>query len=154
VALVWVRVSPSSCALPTIFVGALVKPLGGGRIAARGGRARRLCACALRTDDSATGHGRAPQKLASLGPTGRPWCASSRLVSGAFGLRTLVVVGLVMTAVMQSSTASIAVTLSAYHAGAMEVDQGCAPIIGQNIGTATSSAWRRKQNGRKDLGQA
>ena len=48
--------------------------------------------------------------------------------------------GLVMTAVIQSSTASIAVTLSAYHAGAIGVDQDCAPIIGQNIGTATSSA--------------
>ena len=45
-----------------------------------------------------------------------------------------------MTAVMQSSTVSIAVTLSAYHAGAIGVDQGCTPIIGQNIGTATSSA--------------
>jgi phosphate:Na+ symporter len=37
--------------------------LGGGRIAARGGRARRFCACALRTDDSATGHGRARESL-------------------------------------------------------------------------------------------
>jgi len=45
-----------------------------------------------------------------------------------------------MTAVMQSSTASIAVTLSAYFAGAVGLDQACALIIGQNIGTATSSA--------------
>jgi phosphate:Na+ symporter len=44
------------------------------------------------------------------------------------------VVGLVMTAVIgRSSTASIAFTLSAYHAGAIGVDQDCAPIIGQNI---------------------
>jgi phosphate:Na+ symporter len=42
--------------------------------------------------------------------------------------------------VMQSSTAAIAVTLSAYHAGAVGLDQGFALIIGQNIGTATSSA--------------
>jgi phosphate:Na+ symporter len=41
---------------------------------------------------------------------------------------------------MQSSTAAVAVTLSAYHAGAVGLDQGCALIIGQNIGTATSSA--------------
>jgi hypothetical protein len=79
VALVGVRVPLSSCALPTIFVGALVNLLGGGRIAARGGRARRLCTCALRTDDSATGHGRVRRELASLGPTSRPWCARSRL---------------------------------------------------------------------------
>jgi phosphate:Na+ symporter len=56
------------------------------------------------------------------------------------GALILVVVGLVMTAVMQSSTAAIAVTLSAYYAGAVGLDQGCALIIGQNIGTATSSA--------------
>lgn len=52
----------------------------------------------------------------------------------------LVVVGLAMTAVMQSSTAAIAVTLSAHYAGAIGLDQACALIIGQNIGTATSSA--------------
>jgi phosphate:Na+ symporter len=57
-----------------------------------------------------------------------------------FGALVLVAVGLVMTAVMQSSTAAVAVTLSAYHAGAVGLDQGCALIIGQNIGTATSSA--------------
>jgi phosphate:Na+ symporter len=52
----------------------------------------------------------------------------------------LVAVGAIMTTVMQSSTASIAVTLSALHAGAVGLDQGLALVIGQNIGTATSSA--------------
>jgi phosphate:Na+ symporter len=52
----------------------------------------------------------------------------------------LIVLGLAMTAVMQSSTAAIAVTLSAHFAGAVGLDQACALIIGQNIGTATSSA--------------
>jgi phosphate:Na+ symporter len=60
--------------------------------------------------------------------------------SGLFGVLVLVVVGLVMTALMQSSTAAVAVTLSAYFAGAVGLDQACALIIGQNIGTATSSA--------------
>ena len=41
---------------------------------------------------------------------------------------------------MQSSTASIAVTLSALYAGAVGLDQALALVIGQNIGTATSSA--------------
>jgi phosphate:Na+ symporter len=45
-----------------------------------------------------------------------------------------------MTAVMQSSTAAIAVTISAFYAGAVGLEQGAALIIGQNIGTATSSA--------------
>ena len=52
----------------------------------------------------------------------------------------LVVVGALMTTVMQSSTASIAVTLSALYAGAVGLDQALALVIGQNIGTATSSA--------------
>jgi phosphate:Na+ symporter len=56
------------------------------------------------------------------------------------GVLALVAVGLVMTALMQSSTAAIAVTLSAHYAGAVGLDQACALIIGQNIGTATSSA--------------
>src|SRR6516165_4924454 len=41
---------------------------------------------------------------------------------------------------MQSSTAAIAVALSAQFAGAVGLDQACALVIGQNIGTATSSA--------------
>jgi phosphate:Na+ symporter len=60
--------------------------------------------------------------------------------SGMLGVLALVLVGLVMTALMQSSTASIALTLSAHYAGAVGLDQACALIIGQNIGTATSSA--------------
>src|SRR5262249_25368310 len=60
--------------------------------------------------------------------------------SGLLGLLALVAVGLAMTAVMQSSTAAIAVTLSAFYAGAVGLDQACALVIGQNIGTATSSA--------------
>ncbi|WP_322596955.1 Na/Pi symporter [Bradyrhizobium sp. SEMIA] len=71
---------------------------------------------------------------AVLGSPGVPWW------SGLFGVLALVVIGLVMTALMQSSTAAIAVTLSGYFAGAIGLDQACALIIGQNIGTATSSA--------------
>jgi phosphate:Na+ symporter len=71
---------------------------------------------------------------AALGASGVGWLA------GVSGLLQLVFMGLVMTAVMQSSTAAIAVTLAAYGAGAIELGQGCALIIGQNVGTATSSA--------------
>ena len=67
------------------------------------------------------------------GPDGGWWL-------GLLGVLSLVVVGLAMTAVMQSSTAAIAVTMSAHYAGAVGLDQACALIIGQNIGTATSSA--------------
>jgi phosphate:Na+ symporter len=61
-------------------------------------------------------------------------------LAGLANVLLLVVVGALMTTVMQSSTASIAVTLSALYAGAVGLDQGLALVIGQNIGTATSSA--------------
>ena len=56
------------------------------------------------------------------------------------GVLVLVVTGIVMTTVMQSSTAAITVTLSALYAGAVGLDQALALVIGQNIGTSTSSA--------------
>ena len=61
-------------------------------------------------------------------------------LAGLARVLLLVVVGALMTTVMQSSTASIAVTLSALYAGAVGLDQALALVIGQNIGTATSSA--------------
>jgi phosphate:Na+ symporter len=71
---------------------------------------------------------------AVLGAPGTGWW------SGSLAVLMLIGAGLMMTAVMQSSTAAIAVTLSAHYAGAVGLDQACALIIGQNIGTATSSA--------------
>jgi phosphate:Na+ symporter len=71
---------------------------------------------------------------AVLGGPGARWLA------GMLGILVLVAVGLAMTAVMQSSTAAITITMSAHYAGAVGLDQACALIIGQNIGTATSSA--------------
>jgi len=140
VALIGVRVSLSSYALPMIFVGALTKLLGRGRISAAGAALAGFALVLFGLTTLQQGMGGLAERLhpsdlpAVLGAPGVGW------ISGSFGLLALVVVGLVMTAVMQSSTASIAVTLSAFYAGAIGLDQGCALIIGQNIGTATSSA--------------
>ena len=140
VALIGVRVSLSSYALPMIFIGALLKLLGRGRVSAAGAALAGFALVLFGLTTLQQGMGGLAESLhpsdlpAVLGAPGVGW------LSGSLGLLTLVVVGLVMTAVMQSSTASIAVTLSAYYAGAIGVDQGCALIIGQNIGTATSSA--------------
>ena len=140
VALIGVRVSLSSYALPMIFVGALTKLLGRGRISAVGAALAGFALVLFGLTTLQQGMGGLAESMhpsdlpAVLGAPGVGW------ISGSLGLLALVVVGLVMTAVMQSSTASIAVTLSAYYAGAIGLDQGCALIIGQNIGTATSSA--------------
>jgi phosphate:Na+ symporter len=140
VALIGVRVSLSSYALPMIFVGALTKLLGRGRVSAAGASLAGFALVLFGLTTLQQGMGGLAEQLhpsdlpAVLGAPGVGWFA------GLFGLLSLVLVGLVMTAVMQSSTASIAVTLSAFYAGAIGLDQGCALIIGQNIGTATSSA--------------
>src|SRR6201989_3416949 len=140
VALIRVRVSLTAAALPMIFFGALGKFTGRGRLwpggAARAGLGRLLFGLTTLQQ----GMGGLAERLhpadlpAVLGGAGAGWCAVR------LGVLTLVLVGLAMTAVMQSSTAAIAITMSAHYAGAVGLDQACALIIGQNIGTATSSA--------------
>jgi len=140
VALIGVRVSLTAWALPMIFVGALAKLLGGGRISAAGAALAGFGLVLFGLTTLQQGMGALAEQLhpadlpAVLGSPDVGWWA------GLFGLLALIVTGLVMTALMQSSTAAVAVTLSAYFAGAIGLDQACALIIGQNIGTATSSA--------------
>ncbi|KRR01021.1 sodium:proton antiporter [Bradyrhizobium jicamae] len=140
VALIGVRVSLTAAALPMIFVGALTKLLARGRLSGAGGALAGFGLVLFGLTTLQQGMGGLAERLhpADLpavlgGPEARWW-------SGLLGVLVLVVIGLVMTALMQSSTAAVAVTLSGYYAGAVGLDQGCALIIGQNIGTATSSA--------------
>src|SRR5262245_61519619 len=140
VALIGVRVSLTAAALPMIFVDALTKLLGSGRVSGAGAALAGFGLVLFGLTTLQEGMGGVAERLhpadlpAVLSGSGAAWW------SGLFGMLALIVVGLVMTAVMQSSTAAIAVTLSANYAGAIGLDQGCALIIGQNIGTATSSA--------------
>jgi phosphate:Na+ symporter len=123
-----------------IFVGALVNLLGRGRISAAGAALAGFALVLFGLSTLQQGMGGLAERLhpadlpAVLAAPGASWWSS------LLGVLALVAVGLAMTAVMQSSTAAIAVTLSAHYAGAVGLDQACALIIGQNIGTATSSA--------------
>jgi len=140
VALIGVRVSLTAAALPMIFVGALIKLLARGRVSGAGAALAGFGLVLFGLTTLQQGMGGLAERLhpadlpaVFIGSDAGWW-------RGMLGALVLVVVGLVMTAVMQSSTAAIAVTLSAFYAGAVGLDQGCALIIGQNIGTATSSA--------------
>jgi phosphate:Na+ symporter len=137
VALIGVRVSLTAAALPMIFVGALIKLLGRGRVSAAGAALAGFALVLFGLTTLQQGMGGLAEQLH---PADLPAVLGATWWSGLYGVLALVVVGLVMTAVMQSSTAAIAVTLSAHYAGAVGLDQACALIIGQNIGTATSSA--------------
>ncbi|WP_298355830.1 Na/Pi symporter [Rhodoblastus sp.] len=140
VALIGLRVSLSAYALPMIFVGALAKLMGKGRLASAGASIAGFALVLYGLTTLQQGMGGV---AAALHPSDLPAVLGMPEVgrlSGWLGLLILVVVGAVMTTVMQSSTAAITVTLSAFYAGAIGLEQGCALIIGQNIGTATSSA--------------
>ncbi len=135
-----VRISLTAWALPIVFIGALMKVIGRGRLAAAGSAIAGFALILVGLSTLQEGMGGLAQ---SLHPSDLPTVMNSAgaiTLSGFANVLLLVVVGALMTTVMQSSTASIAVTLSALYAGAVGLDQGLALVIGQNIGTATSSA--------------
>jgi phosphate:Na+ symporter len=139
IALIGVRISLTAYALPMIFLGALTNLLGRGRVSASGGALAGFALVlfgltTLQQGMSGLAEQLHPANLPAVFEPGVSWWSS------LLGALALIVVGLAMTAVMQSSTAAVAVTLSASYAGAVGLDQACALIIGQNIGTATSSA--------------
>lgn len=139
IALIGVRVSLTAYALPMIFAGALIMLLARGRASAAGASVAGFALVlygltTLQQGMSGLAERMHPSDFPTVFGQGVPWWTS------LFGILTLILIGLVMTALMQSSTAAIAVTLSAHFAGAIALDQACALIIGQNIGTATSSA--------------
>ncbi len=51
----------------------------------------------------------------------------------------LVGVGLVMTVVMQSSSAAVATSLAAVHGGTLTIEHAAAMVIGQNVGTTVTA---------------
>lgn len=55
------------------------------------------------------------------------------------GRFALVLIGAVMTVVMQSSSAAVATTLTALHAGGIGVEQAALLVIGQNLGTSVKA---------------
>src|SRR5262245_57387776 len=57
-----------------------------------------------------------------------------------FGARWILAgIGVLMSIVMQSSTAAGAATLVALNAGSLTFEQGCAMIVGQSVGTAATT---------------
>src|SRR5271170_126141 len=135
-----VRISLTAWALPIVFVGALLKVVGRGRLAAAGAAIAGFALILVGLSTLQDGMGGLAE---SLHPSDLPTvtnAAGAIDLAGFANVLLLVVVGAVLTTVMQSSTASIAVTLSALYAGAVGLDQALALVIGQNIGTATSSA--------------
>ena len=129
VALLGMKFSISSLALPIIAVGAMMKLLGKERVG--------LIGLAL------TGFGLIfvgidflQAAMASL--------ASSVDLSGISGSGwwprfLLVLIGIVMTILLQASSAALVTTMAALSAGTIDFPQAAALVIGQNIGTTATA---------------
>src|SRR5262245_504160 len=74
------------------------------------------------------------------GMKGISWDLESFAGTGAAARWVLAAIGIVMTIVMQSSTAAAATTLVALDAGSLNFEQGCAMVVGQSVGTAAKTA--------------
>lgn len=53
----------------------------------------------------------------------------------------LIIIGLIMTVIMQASSAAMAATLTALFAGAIDFEQAAYLVIGQNIGTTATALF-------------
>src|SRR5499426_2202174 len=73
------------------------------------------------------------------GMEGISWDLEAFAGTGPGALWLLAGVGILMSIVMQSSTAAGATTLVALNAGSLSFQQGCAMIVGQSIGTAATT---------------
>ena len=124
------KVSLSVVAFPMVGIGALVRLMGRGKVA-QGGMALAGFGLIFVGIDTL-----------QLGMQG----LAERLDPGAFpgttlpGRVLLVVLGGVMTVVMQSSSAAVATTLTGLHTGTLGLEQAALLVVGQNMGTTVKAA--------------
>ena len=123
------RVSLGFYTLPLIGIGALMKLLAKGRVGEIGLSIAGFGIIFLGLDTIQQGMQGFSQEYSLSGlPSGNLW---------AYLITMLI--GLVMTVIMQSSTAAIATTLAALHTGAINFDQAAALVVGAAIGTTATS---------------
>jgi phosphate:Na+ symporter len=116
-------------ALPMVGVGVLTELLGKGRVAALG---RALAGFGLVFVGIST--------LQSGMQEASQWVSGASLPTAGIGGRLLLVlVGVVMTVVMQSSSAATATTLTALSTGSIDLVAAAALVIGQNVGTTVTA---------------
>lgn len=129
VAVFGLKMSVLPAALPMVGVGALLRLLARGRLA-HGGLA--LAGFGLIFVGIDTLQAGMAGLATQLGP--------DRFPGGTLtGQLLLVLVGVVMTVVMQSSSAAVATTLAALSTGTIDVAQAGALVIGQNVGTTVTA---------------
>ncbi|RJR30016.1 MAG: Na/Pi cotransporter family protein [Candidatus Latescibacterota bacterium] len=128
VAVLGLKVSVGFYALPLVGAGAFMRLLGRGRVRALGLALAGfgLIFVGIETLQDGMGGLAAVFNLA-------------RLPAGGFaGHFAAMAIGVAMTVVMQSSSAAVATTLTALHAGAVNFDQAASLVIGASVGTTVT----------------
>lgn len=129
VSTIGLKLSMTAIALPMVGVGAGVRLLGGERIAPIG---TALCGFGLLFIGIDTLQAGMETLAQRIDPTSFPGMTLT-------GLPLLILIGAVMTVVMQSSSAAVATTLAALYTQAITLEQAAVLVIGQNIGTSVKA---------------
>jgi phosphate:Na+ symporter len=128
VAIFGFRVSISAGALPMLGIGAFLWLIAKGRTRSLGAILAGFGLLFIGIEYLQTGMEGISWNLDAVGGSGFGW---QWIIAG---------IGILMSIVMQSSSAAAATTLVALHAGSLTFDQACAMIVGQSVGTAATSA--------------
>jgi phosphate:Na+ symporter len=117
-------------AMPLVGIGALMRMLARGRVAAVG---HAVAGFGLIFVGIAT----LQQGMADVAQFVDP---STFPPATLWGRGLLLLLGIAMTVVMQSSSAAVATTLAAVSTGAIDIAQAAALVVGQNVGTTVTAA--------------
>lgn len=129
VSLIGFRISVSSFALPLVGIGALLRMIARGRVAALGYVVAGFGLIFVGIDLLQAGMAHVADDLDLGGLDGTTVLSSLALVA----------IGVVMTVVMQSSSAALATTLAALASGAIGLPAALALVVGQNVGTTVTA---------------
>jgi len=129
VSLLGLKLNIAAAALPLIGIGALLRLLGRGRLPAAGLALAGFGLIFVGID------------TLQIGMTGlaERFDPSTFPQANLTGRLVLVLVGAVMTVVMQSSSAAAATTLTALSTGTIDLSQAAALVVGQNVGTTVTA---------------
>src|SRR5215472_2251725 len=128
VAIFGFRLRISAFAMPMLGVGAFLWVVAKGRTRSSGAILAGFGLLFIGIDYLQTGMRGVSWNLDAIGGSGFGW---QWILAG---------VGILMSVIMQSSSAAAATTLVALNAGSLTFEQACALIVGQSIGTAATSA--------------
>ena len=128
VAIFGFRLRISAFAMPMVGIGAFLWIIAKGKTRSAGAILAGFGLLFVGIDYLQTGMEGVSWNLDAIGGSGFGW---QWILAG---------VGILMSVVMQSSSAAAAATLVALHAGSLTFEQACAMIVGQSVGTAATSA--------------